>query len=169
MSQQKQLHVFKSVVREVGWAAVSRISGPVLSFLTWFYLVWLVLLRKSLEFRKGSTSGGTSRCRQSEEGDADIGAVHIYVPIPRCTQSEFLSTEDLISDQDKPVNGETAMLSTPTCLKHQLFFSSHQTHSQLPLPSISPAIWTGTKIWRWISQPISLPKRIFFDQRGGYS
>ena len=67
---------------------------------------------------------------------SDIGAVHI----PRCTQSEFLSTEDLISDQDKPVNGETTMLSTPTCFKHQLFFSSHQT--QLPLPSISPAIWT---------------------------
>ena len=83
-----------------------------------------MLLRKSLEFRKGSTSGGTSsRCRQSEEGDADIGAVHIHiitqrisdigaVHIPCCTQSEFLSTEDLISDQDKPVNGETAMLST---------------------------------------------------------
>ena len=67
-----------------------------------------MLLRKSLEFRKGSTSGVTSsRCRQSEEGDADIGAV----PIPRCTQSEFLSTEDPISDQDKPVNGETAVYS----------------------------------------------------------
>ena len=42
---------------------------------------------------------------------ADISAVHIYIPIPRCTQSEFLSTEDLISDQDKPVNGETAVYS----------------------------------------------------------
>ena len=80
MIQLKQLLVCKSGVREVGWAAVSRISDPVLSYLTWFDLVCLVLLRKSLEFRKGSTSGGTSsRCRQSEEGDADIGAVHIYI------------------------------------------------------------------------------------------
>ena len=79
MSQLKQLLVCKSGVREVGWAAVSRMSDPVLSYLTWFDLVCLVLLRKSLEFRKGSTSGVTSsRCRQSEEGDADIGAVHIH-------------------------------------------------------------------------------------------
>ena len=80
MSQLKQLLVCKSGVREVGWAAVSRMSDPVLSYLTWFDLVCLVLLRKSLEFRKGSTSGVTSsRCRQSEEGDADIGAVHIHI------------------------------------------------------------------------------------------
>ena len=82
VSQLKQLLVCKSGVREVGWAAVSRISDPVLSYLTWFYLVWLVLLQKSLEFRKGSTSGVTSsRCRQSEEGDADIGAVHNMYPV----------------------------------------------------------------------------------------
>ena len=161
MSQLKQLLVCKSGVREVGWAAVSRISDPVLSYLTWFYLVW----RKSLEFRKGSTSGGTSsRCRQSEEGDADIGAVHI----PCCTQSEFLSTEDLISDQDKPVNGETTMLSTPTCFKHQLFFSLgncfslHTKHNRSSHFRLFLRQSGLEEIWRWISQPTSLPKRFLF-------
>ena len=52
-------------------------------------------------------------------------------------------------------------------LTSKLFFSSHQTQSQLPLPSISPAIWTGRDLE--VNQSTNLPPKRFFDQRGGYS
>ena len=123
VSQLKQLLVCKSGVREVGWAAVSRISDPVLSFwpgFTWFDLCYYG--------KVWSLGKGRHREWQAAGADRVRREMRISALCTICTHTPF----------------ETSTV-----------FSSHQTYSQLPLPSISGQ---GGRSWRPFGERKIIPQ-----------
>ena len=138
--QLKQLHGCN-----LEWGERSRMGCSEQDFRPCFVIFDLVLLGltcaiKSLEFRRSPLGPMWRGPRHGEGQAAGAGRVRKEMRISAactictmCTAHTPLQSEDLISGQDKSVNGETAMqqLCTPTCFKHQLFISSHQTHNLL--------------------------------------